>query len=66
MADKVKDTDKIQKLVGVSTTTPEQKREKYNEWSEKALDDMEANQPRKKSIVKDRKTALRARWFYSN
>ena len=66
MASKTKDTEKMQKLVGVSTTTPEQKKQKYDEWSEKALDEMEAKQPRKKSIVKDRRTGLRARWFYSD
>lgn len=51
-----------QKVVWVSPTTIEEKKKKYDEWSEKALDDMEANQPRKRSIVKDRKSALRARW----
>ena len=47
-----------QKLVWVSATTNEQKKQKYDEWSEKALDEMEAKQPRKRSIVKDRRTAL--------
>ena len=51
-----------QKVVWVSPTTIEEKKKKYDEWSEKALDDMESNQPRKRSIVKDRKSALRARW----
>jgi hypothetical protein len=66
MASKAKTTAEMQKLVGVSTTTPEQKKQKYDEWSEKALDDMEAKQPRKKTIVKERRTALRARGFYSD
>ena len=52
------EAEKKQKLVGVSTTTPEQKKQKYDEWSEKALDEMEAKQPRKRTIVKDRRTAL--------
>lgn len=47
-----------QKVVWVSPTTNQEKKEKYFEWSEKALDDMEAKQPRKRSIVKDRRTAL--------
>lgn len=47
-----------QKIVWVSPTTNQEKKEKYFEWSEKALDDMEAKQPRKRSIVKDRRTAL--------
>lgn len=51
-----------QRVVWVSPTTIDEKKKKYDEWSEKALDDMEANQPRKRSIVKDRKSALRARW----
>ena len=52
------EAEKKQKLVWVSTTTPEQKKQKYDEWSEKALDEMEAKQPRKRTIVKDRRTAL--------
>lgn len=52
-----------QKLVWVPS---EESKNKYKEDSEKALDEMETSQPRKKTIVKDRKTALRARWFYSD
>lgn len=51
-----------QKVVWVSPTTIEEKKKKYDEWSEKALDEMEALQPRKRTVVKDRKTALRANW----
>ena len=47
-----------QKLVGVPS---EESKNKYKEDSEKALDEMELNQPKKKTIVKDRRTALRAR-----
>lgn len=47
-----------QKVVWVSPTTIEEKKRKYDEWSEKALDEMEALQPRKRTIVKDRRTAL--------
>ena len=52
-----------QKLVGVPS---EESKNKYKEDSEKALDEMELNQPKKKTIVKDRRTALRVRWFYSD
>lgn len=51
-----------QKIVWVSPTTIEEKKRKYDERSEKALDEMEALQPRKRTVVKDRKTALRATW----
>ena len=49
-----------QKLVGVPS---EESKNKYKEDSEKALDEMELNQPKKKTIVKDRRTAIRReRW----
>lgn len=58
-----KKAEQKQKLVGVPS---EESKYRYRDDSEKALDEMELNQPKKKTIVKDRRTALRARWFYSD
>ena len=58
-----KSAEEKQKLVGVPSNESKQK---YKEDSERALEDMENSQPRKKTIVKERRTALRARWFYSD
>lgn len=55
-----KKAEKKQKAVGVPS---EESKYRYREFSEKALDEMEALQPRKKTIVKDRRTAIRReRW----
>ena len=55
-----KKAEQKQKLVGVPS---EELKYKYKEFSEKALDEMEMTQPRKKTIVKDRRTAIRReRW----
>ena len=53
-----KSAEEKQKLVGVPSNESKQK---YKEDSERALEDMENSQPRKKTIVKERRTALRAR-----
>ena len=53
-----KKAEEKQKVVGVPS---EESKEKYKEDSQKALLDMNANQPHKKTIVKDRRTGLRAR-----
>lgn len=58
-----KKAEQKQKLVWVPS---EESKYRYRDDSEKALDEMELNQPKKKTIVKDRRTALRARWFYSD
>ena len=55
-----KKAEQKQKLVWVPS---EESKYRYRDDSEKALDEMELNQPKKKTIVKDRRTALRARWF---
>lgn len=55
-----KKAEQKQKLVGVPS---EESKYKYKEFSEKALDEMEMTQPHKKTIVKDRRTAIRReRW----
>ena len=54
-----KKAEEKQKLVGVPS--PEAKN-KYKEDSERALEEMQMNQHRKKTIVKDRRTWLRAKW----
>lgn len=51
-----KEAEVKQKIVWVPS---EESKEKYKEDSAKALERMEQNQPTKKTIVKDRKTALR-------
>ena len=58
-----KKAEQKQKLVWVPS---EESKYRYRDDSEEALDEMELNQPKKKTIVKDRRTALRARWFYSD
>jgi hypothetical protein len=55
-----KKAEQKQKLVWVPS---EESKYRYRDDSEKALDEMELNQPKKKTIVKDRRTAIRReRW----
>lgn len=57
-----KKAEEKQKLVGVPS---EESKNKYKEDSAIALEELQANQHRKKTIVKDRRTWLRAKWALS-
>ena len=57
-----KKAEEKQKLVGVPS---EESKNKYKEDSIIALEELQANQHRKKTIVKDRRTWLRAKWALS-
>ena len=62
MAANTKKAEEKQKLVWVPS---EESKDKYKEDSARALEEMQMNQHRKKTIVKERRTWLRAKWALS-
>ena len=62
MVASTKKAEEKQKLVGVPS---EESKDKYKEDSAIALQELQATQHRKKTIVKERRTWLRAKWALS-
>lgn len=62
MVASTKKAEEKQKLVGVPS---EESKDKYKEDSAIALEELQASQHRKKTIVKERRTWLRAKWALS-